>query len=317
MKKKIITLSIIIILILTLLSGCFSNWSKDRNTQIRTIIYDDIERTYRIHIPPGFDQGYEGSLVFVLHGGGGTARGMENYLTERGFNELSDEKGFIVVYPEGYEKHWNDGRKNVSWNQDNISIDDVGFLDTLIENILNEFNLNRDKVFFCGISNGGQMSYRMACEKTEKIAGIATVVASFSEDLLTICAPSEPIPVFITSGTMDPLVPYEGGEITLFDKTYGKVISVNETVKFWIKNNNCSIEPIIDYLPDIDPNDEVIVRTETYLDENDKPSVILYCMEGGGHIWPGGPQYYSISIIGKTCNDFDACEKIWDFFKNI
>jgi Tol biopolymer transport system component len=203
----------------------------------------------------------------------------------------------------------------VSWNKNNNSIDDVGFLSTIIDNCINEFELDSDKVYFCGISNGGQMSYRMACEKTNKIAGIAAVVSSMSEDLFSICLPDTTIPVFITSGTDDPLVPYDGGDIVLFNKKYGKALSFNQTVDFWVKHNNCSTEPVISYLADIDPNDGVRVRTEKYENADNETKVLHFIMEGGGHTWSGGPQYFSQSIIGKTCYDYDACESIWNFFQ--
>ena len=317
-NRLFLTFFIIILLISSvLLSGCIKFRRDDKNTQVRTIMFDGIERSYRIHIPPGFENGCEGSLIFVLHGGGGTAEGMENYLTKKTFNRLSDQYGFIVIYPDGYDKHWNDGRKNVSWQNENISIDDVGFLTTLIDNTIDELDLDPNRVFFCGISNGGRMSYRMACEKTEKIAGIAAVVASLSEDLIAMCSPKTSIPVFIIAGTDDPLVPYDGGEIVIFNKTYGNVISFNETVDFWISNNNCDTTPIVEYLPDNDPNDSVIVRSEEYLNGDNDSKVLFYEMQGGGHIWPGGPQYYPEWLIGKTCGDIDANEEILNFFNII
>ncbi len=316
MKKISIAIILMLILATIVFSGCIER-RDDPYTEVRYIIHNGIERSYRIHIPPSFEKNGEGALVFVLHGGGGTAEGMENYLTKGGFNKLSNENGFIVVYPDGFEKHWNDGRKNVSWSENNEKIDDVDFFSTLIDQLTEEFNLDSNKVFFTGISNGGQMSYRVACELTDKIAGIAPVVSSLSEDLLEICSPAEPISVFIIAGTDDPLVPYEGGEITLFNKKYGKVISIPDTVQYRVTNNQISTEPDISYLPDNDPNDGCIVRCEKYTGGLDSSKVIFYSIEGGGHTWPNGPQYFSKSIIGKVCKDFDANIVIWDFFKDI
>ena len=313
MKKHLILLFIIILLSSTMFSGCMKR-TTDPHTEIRSLIHNDIQRSYRIHIPPTFQNNGEAALIFVLHGGGGTAEGMENYLTEGGFNTLSEEYGFIVIYPDGYEKHWNDGRKNVSWHDENRTIDDVDFLSTLIDNTIEELNVDPRQVFFCGISNGGQMSYRMACEKTEKIAGIAAVVSSMSEDLFSMCTPTRPLPVCIISGTDDPLVPYNGGEIILFNKTYGKVISANQTVDYWVSHNTCNTTPLLTYLPDHDPNDGVSIRSEKYRDGENGSRVLHYIMEGGGHIWPGGPQYFPERIIGKTCNDIDAHLAICTFF---
>lgn len=315
MKKTSILILFVLIGSIFVFSGCIK---KDNpNTEVRFIIHNDIKRSYRIHIPPSFEKNGKGALLFVLHGGGGTAEGMENYLTNGGFNKLSDENGFIVVYPDGFEKHWNDGRKNVSWSENNEKIDDVDFFSKLINQIIEEFNLDSNKVFFTGISNGGQMSYRVACELNDKIAGIAPVVSSLSEDLLEICSPKNPISVFIIAGTDDPLVPYEGGEIILFNKNYGKVISIPDTVQYWVDNNQISNDPEISYLHDNNPNDGCIVRCEEYTNGINNTKVVFYSIEGGGHTWPGGPQYFSESIVGKVCKDFDANIVIWDFFKEI
>ncbi len=305
------------IMLIGALTGCISQRRNDPHTQMRTIFFDGIERSFRIHIPPNVKEQYNCPLLFVLHGGGGTAEGMEEYLTGKQFNRLSETEGFIVVYPQGYENHWNDGRKNTSWQYQNITIDDVGFLTTLINTCCDEFNIDTKKVYFCGISNGAHMCYRMACERTEKIAGIATVVGSMSEDLIALCSPHTTIPIFITTGTDDPLVPYEGGEITLFNKTYGWVISANETILYWVHHNTCDTKPVIDYLTDLDPTDNVTVRTEEYLNGDNNSKVLVYIMLGGGHTWSGGPQYLNESIIGHTCYDYDACKSIWDFFKSL
>jgi polyhydroxybutyrate depolymerase len=315
MKNVGISLLCIGLLFLSGLSGCLTQRRDDQNTFVRTLIHDGIERTYRIHIPPGFEEGYEGSLLFVLHGGGGTAESMEEYITRKQFNKLSDQEGFIVVYPQGYEKHWNDGRKNASWQNNSRIIDDVDFLSTLIDLCVDEFELDGEKVFLCGISNGAQMSYRMACEQSERIAGIAGVVSSISEDLNEICCPMRPLSIFLTLGTDDPLVPYDGGEIILFNKTYGWVISANETVDFWVTHNGCNTTPVVSYLADIDPRDGVIVRSQEYKQGDEGTRVLVYTMIGGGHTWSGGPQYLSKSIIGNTCRDYDQSQVIWEFFK--
>lgn len=303
--------TIFIILFSLSLMGCLRRKNDDPNTEIRTLVHDSITRSYRIHVPPDTEE-YTG-LLLVLHGGSGTAEHMEKELTQEGFNTISDEQKFVVVYPDGIEKRWNDGR---TINNPVQHIDDVGFLSVLIDNITDEFHIDAKLVFMTGISNGGQMSYKMACEKPEKIRGIAAVVSSIHERLYLNCSPSEPIPVFIIAGTQDPLVPYEGGEIRIFNQSFGMVRSMNETVQFWVQHNNCSQEPIIDTIADIDPTDGCIVTTYEYLGGDQNSTVLFYSIDGGGHTWPNGGRYLTESLVGRICYDFDACRHICDFLMN-
>ena len=132
------------------------------------------------------------------------------------------------------------------------------------------------------------------------------------------CSPSRPVSVLAINNTEDPLVPYEGGEIIGgFRKIkLGKVLSVDESIAFWIERNMCSATPVVTEEPDLDPKDGTRVTRKDYINGTDGTEVILYSVEGGGHTWPGGIQYLPAWIIGKTCKDFDANEVIWSFFKN-
>ena len=115
----------------------------------------------------------------------------------------------------------------------------------------------------------------------------------------------------------DPLVPFEGGEIYghFHRVKLGEVLSVDESVGFWVKRNGCSTTPVMIEEPDRDPNDGTIVTSKHYLNGNEGTEVILYIVDGGGHTWPGGIQYLPKWVIGKTSRDFNASEVIWEFFK--
>ncbi len=159
------------------------------------------------------------------------------------------------------------------------------------------------------------MSYRLACELTDKIAAIAPVAASMSDFLYYNCAPSEPISVLFIMGTEDPLMPWEGGEIRFGRLRLGRVVSAFKTVQFWAEYNECISESRRRYLPDKAPSDGTRVWRKRYARCNGGTEVILLGIEGGGHTWPGGLQYLPERIIGKTCRDIDACEVIWSFFR--
>jgi polyhydroxybutyrate depolymerase len=309
-----------VILLSVFFSGCI-NIPDDPNTHIRTIFHDGLDRTYRIHIPPSYNNSTKNPLVFVLHGGwaarsaGERGEHMEEKTTLKGFNILSDNEGFIVVYPEGIDSHWNDGRKNVSNNNENI--DDVGFISALIENLTEEFNIDSKRIYVAGMSNGAMMSYRLAFELSEKIAAIAPVVGSITEDLIAEYEPSRPVSVLVISGTDDTLMPWDGGDIIFFFRFLkrGKVLSVNDSVEYWVEYNNCNSTPNITWLPDKDPRDGTLVRREIYSQGDNETEVVLYAIEGGGHTWPDGGSM-SKFLFGNTCRDINANEIIWEFFKN-
>lgn len=313
MKKTYVAIIfILVILSNTLLSGCFSRDSDDPYTEPRSIIHDDITRSYRVHIPPDVDD--FSALVFVLHGGGGNAENMEEKQTKKGFNLLSDQEGFIVVYPDGIEHRWNDGRTKLTDNESFYDIDDVGFLTLLIETLSDEFNIPDNNVFFTGISNGGFMSYRMGFETPDKIKAIFPVCATNALDLLANYSAHGPVSIAIMCGTDDPLVPYNGGYITIFNQTRSMITSVNDTVDFWIELNQCSKESTVYEYPDINPSDGTRVVRESYQNGINDTVVYLYTVLGGGHTWPGGIQYLPVNLIGRTCRDIDANTEIWNFF---
>jgi len=309
----------IFLFLLILSTGCLQESqfqdSLRSGLHIEFIFHDGMERTYALYVPSSYDENTSYPLLIILHGGGGTGEGMVK-LTRGGFNTLAEKEGFIVVYPDGIENHWNDGRGLTQYRAHRENIDDVGFISDLIDHLSNELNIDTARVFAAGISNGGMMAQRLACELTDRIAAIGVIASAMSENLHSFCKPSQPIPVLLISGTEDLLVPFEGGEVGFFGKNYGAVLSVAKTKEFWIENNSCSPNSQTSYEPDVDPTDGTRVRKEVYVGCSEDAEVVLYMIEGGGHTWPGGQQYLPEKIIGRTCRDIDANAVLWDFFKN-
>lgn len=312
-RKKISSLVLPLMVIVVLLGlGCLSEIATANNRvgdHAGSIVWDELERTYLIHIPPSYDKNKSMPLVIALHGVGGSAKDM----VKHGFSRLADKEGFIVIYPEGVKKHWNDGSRGEE------TVDDVGFISSLINYLIKELNIDPERVYVTGMSNGAMMSYRLACELTEKIAAVATVAGNMPQNLSLSCSPSRPISVLAINNVDDPLMPWEGGDITgpFGSIKLGKVLSVSETVTFWVNHNHCSPSPLISYEPDRDPEDEdgTWVRKEVYENGTDGTEVILYAIEGGGHTWPGSDHSLPERIVGKTSKDIDATEVIWNFFK--
>lgn len=281
----------------------------------RTIISNGLLRSYRMHISPNLHENSTPALLFVLHGGGGTGEGMERSLTLGGFNTFSDEQDVLVVYPDGIEKNWNDGRTNVSDPAHEQQIDDVGFFTLLIENLSEEFSVDPHRIFVTGISNGAMMSYRLAIELPEKIAAIAPVAGALPIDLISINMSNIPVSVCVLSGTHDPLVPWEGGLVGFPRNPRGIVLSVQDSVMYWVEHNICVDTPNSTLLPDSDPKDKTWVQQDIYSHGQNNTEVVLYTIYNGGHTWPDGLQYLPESLVGRTTHDINANNVIWDFFR--
>ncbi|MDR7544038.1 MAG: PHB depolymerase family esterase [Armatimonadota bacterium] len=280
--------------------------------------FGGFERTYRLYVPGTLDRSHPSALVLALHGGGGTGEAMEK-LTRGGLNRLADRDGFVVVYPDGLERHWNDGRGVAAYRAHRENIDDVGFLTALIDHLARALPIDRTRIYATGISNGGLMSFRLAREAATVIAAIAPVAISMSEQIVRMRQPARAVPVLMMPGTLDPLVPYTGGEIggALAPARFslGRVISVADAVRYWVEHNQCAAPPTVTMEPDRDPLDGTRVRREVYGSCRDGAEVALYAVDGGGHTWPGGLQYLPERIVGRTSRDMDANEVIWGFFR--
>ncbi len=250
------------------------------------------------------------SLLVCLHGGGGTASGMIRQTKER-FNDLADEKGFLVVYPNAWHNHWNDGRNDQISDAHKQNINDVGFVSYLIEYMQDEFQIDKSRVFVTGISNGGFMSYRIACEL--HVRGIAAVAASLPKDLLPECDPEDPVDIMIINGTKDPLVPYEGGIVQALGKERGEVVSTNSTIEFWTQKNRCDSIFVRYDMPNTSLKDDT--RSIRYLYQCNQNRVSLIKVVGGGHTWPDGNAFFGRRIVGNTAHDFNGCDVIWTFFE--
>lgn len=283
----------------------------------RSIEHDNLKRKFLVYSPDSFDNSVKTPVIFALHGRGTTARGMM-LVTKKGFNRLADKDGFLVVYPDGIEESWNDGRKDAEANDraHRENINDVGYLSALIDIMINEYNADPQRIYVTGISNGAMMAYRLACELSQRIAAIAPVDGNIPYLLVDECSPSRPISVLAINNVLDPLVPFRGGEIYSHSKKIklGRVISVDESIKFWVAMNGCLKDPVRTEIPDTDPKDGTRVIREEYNKDRSGTEVILYSIEGGGHTWPGGIQYLPKRKIGRTSRDINANEVIWSFF---
>ena len=277
----------------------------------RTLEHAGIERSYVLVAPSDVDPNRSYPLVLALHGGGGDGEGMCSI--RGGVQELAGEEGFIVACPSGVENHWNDGREIENWRAHVEDVDDIGFLLVVIQEISTYFPVDPDRVFATGVSNGGKMSLRLACEASEVVNAVAPVIASLPADL--DCQPTSPVSVLIMNGTEDPLVPWEGGQVHVFRTNLGEALSTPETVSFWVDHNGCDRTPERSIVEDTVVEDGSWIEIDRYRDCAGETVVVLYTINGGGHTWPGGPQYLPEFLIGSTNRDMHAGDTIWGFFE--
>jgi polyhydroxybutyrate depolymerase len=241
-----------------------------------TLTVDGRERGYLLHVPPGA----EGPLpvLLVLHGGGGNARQVS---AQTRLSELADETGFIAVYPNGT------GRTSLlTWNAgaccgyaERQRVDDVAFVAALLDEVLADQPADPERVFVTGMSNGAMMSYRLACELSDRITGIAPVAGARN---VTPCRPSRPVSVLAVHGTADELVPYAGGPPARpapGNETWVNA-SVADSVGFWVDQDGCRPQPT--------ERTDGDVTTATYAGCAQGSEVVLHTVAGGGHAWPGG-----------------------------
>ncbi|ADD09207.1 PHB depolymerase family esterase [Candidatus Aciduliprofundum boonei] len=316
LKSKIVAIFITVIIISALIFGVLI-YIKISNTgdAYAYITVDGIKRDFLIHLPQSYSESEALPLIIALHGGGGNAKDMEK-LTENGFNKLAAKGNFIVVYPNGIGRHWNDGRNLSFYYTQKENINDVKFISELIDYMVEKYNVNPLRVYVTGMSNGALMTYRLAYELSNKIAAVAPVDGSIPLNIYLNETPIAPIPVLMINNVADPILPWNGGYAHFGNKKLGKVLSVEETAAFWARIDNCTLVKSKEYLPDTDPNDGTRVWMRLYLNNTTGMEVIQYGIDGGGHTWPSGEQYLPQSIIGKTSKDINACNLIWEFFRN-
>jgi polyhydroxybutyrate depolymerase len=277
------------------------------------IQHDGLVREYVLLKPAVLEDEKSYPLVLALHGGGGDGKRMCRL--RGGIQEFATQEGYFVLCPDGFERHWNDGRNIDRWRAHSDDIDDVGFLLELIDLITVQYPIDRERLFVTGMSNGGKMSLRLACEASETFRAAAAVIASLPADLK--CEPRQPISIMIMNGTEDPLVPWIGGQVRALGQPLGEALSTPETISFWVAENDCETEPAISSLADIVLSDQSSIQLDLYADCLSGEQVALYTVAGGGHTWPGGAQYLPKFLIGQTNQDAHAGKLIWEFFEQV
>ena len=260
--------------------------------------HDGEKRDYLLYIPEGYDGKEKLPLVFVFHGYTSSAKNILSYVD---FRPYADERGLIIVYPEGSllerVSHWNVG----GWTNDSKA-DDVGFTAAMIDAISKDYAVNLDRVYSTGHSNGGYMSLLLACQMSDRIAAVGSVSGSMTPEMFDGRVPNRPVPVLQIHGDQDEVVFYDG---TSWSKP------VETTLDYWIKQNECHIEPVVETIPKNEKttND---VSIEHSIFQNCQNDVVVehYKAIGGVHAWLN-----SSDIMGRANWDINTIEVLLDFFE--
>lgn len=273
-----------------------------------SIIHKGLTRRFLVHIPKNLNPNKPVPLVIVLHGGGGTAH---TVAALTGFSLLADSAKFVVVYPEGVNRHWNDGRDVQQFRAHREKIDDPDFISALIDTLTHRLKIDSARIYACGISNGGMMCHRLGIKLAHRLTAIATVAASLPQNLADSFNPSAPLPVLMINGTDDPVVPYEGGPVGIYAQQ-GTVLGVEQTAELWAEFNRCLRPPKVTIVAGSNEKPEIIRKI--YPGGKNRSRVILYKIIGGGHVWPGGKR--RPHRFGRQVKNFNATAIIWNFFQD-
>jgi len=331
MKKWILVLGIFIVLVVVVV---FANRGGDEGNYEFSLMHDGLKRTYTVHVPPSYTGEMPTALVLNFHGGTGNAGAAKR---SSAMNEKSDTAGFIVVYPEGTGSKlfgkilglWNAGRccGSVAEHRDNV--DDVGFIEKMLDAMEEEFSINESMIYSTGLSNGALISYRLACEMSDRIAAIAPIGAQDSYDN---CNPERPVPVIHFHGTADRCARYGGGDpcgagcaAEAMGQERGEgwaCSSVPDYIDEWRALNGCTGDGEVIY-------EKGEAKCVSYSGCDEGAEVVLCTIGDGGHTWPGGGRASLTCITapdGERCKrieellgpisfDISANDVMWEFFE--
>jgi len=243
--------------------------------------------------------------------------------TNFGFEVQADQKGFLLVYAEAWDEgsrlghEWNDCRANTRQPAHQENVDDVGFLLETIEVTARDVPVDPTRIYVAGVSDGGQMAFRLATEHPDRLAAVAAIVAQQPTPENSSCVePRGPISVLVMNGTDDPVIPYRGGEASFYGWfSAGEVQSAAGTISYWKRVNEIDTAGTREELPDANPEDGSTVVRERWQAYSGH-EVVLYSIIGGGHSIPGGYRGAPDFVLGLTNRDIEAAEAIWTFFAN-
>lgn len=272
--------------------------SQSQTTVVDSIFSGGQYRSYRLYVPAIYNGTTARPLILNLHGYTSNATQQQLYSN---FMPIADTANFLMVFPQGTK----DGSNQPYWNAGLSAslVNDISFLSSLIDSLDLTYNINLNRVYSTGMSNGGFMSHTLACELSNRITAIASVTGSiFTAQYGSFCHPTRPIPVMQIHGTSDATVPFAG------NLSQG-MMPIDSVVKYWVTKNGCNTTPTFSNVPNISTADGCTAEHYQYNGGNLGSTVELFKIIGGTHSWPGFP----FGGVGTNL-DINASKEIWRFF---
>jgi polyhydroxybutyrate depolymerase len=266
--------------------------------------FQEVERSYLVHLPANYDTTKQYPIIFVLHGIFSSAEAIAGFSD---FNRAADEKGFIVCYPQGYKRSWSIGI-NVGMAPRH-GIDDLAFFDLLLDTLIRDYALDTSKIFLAGMSNGGFMNSNLANNAPDRFAGIALVCSNILSPIENYGTQDKPMKVLLIAGSKDRLVEYEGNKFHFIYRFSG----YPNAISYWQERNHFpafSDSTVIDNVPD---DKTSVIR---YFHPNPPHNCLVehYKIVGGGHAWPGREKDFKSNFLGHITREINAADVISDFF---
>jgi polyhydroxybutyrate depolymerase len=314
MLKKLGIASALVITILLAMYGYFvHSYSKVSPPESGTIKHqslniDGLQRSFQYYLPEAHTP--SALLVFALHGSMGSSNDMR-WQTGFGFEHIAaTDKNLIVVYPNGFERHWNDCRATASYSANTQNIDDIAFFKEMITYFTEIHGINPDAVFATGVSNGGHMSYKLAMEMPEQITAIAPIVANIPVTENLDCTPKQqPMSVTIFNGMQDPVNPFEGGKVVLFgNDSRGTVMSSSESINYWLN--------LVSDKPDTHTVKDTASKSKIEEWQAGNYRFELYHLNETGHVIASNKVRFG-RLAGPNASGIEVVDEIWQFFKQV
>jgi polyhydroxybutyrate depolymerase len=273
---------------------CFTNAKSQLITD--SILIENNYRTFAYNLPKTKIK--NGSLLFVLHGSGGSGKGIISQT--KNVEAIADKEKLLIIYPDGYKNYWNECRRFATSAANKENINENAFFAEMIKYFEVKFNIDTIKVYVVGFSGGGHMAYKLAMTMPNKIHGIAAIVANMPDSASCDCNyANKPLPVLIVNSTADNVNPYNGGEMFVNNTSYGVVKSTVKTFEYWASLAGYFGFPPKRNLPNKDTTDNCYIESHTCSAKN-KPTIRLLKVVGGKHEFP---------------KDIDVFLYAWEFFK--
>ena len=264
-----------------------------------SFISNGVKRKYILYVPISYDPSTPTPLVISMHGFGDWSA---HQMHMSGWNDLADEKSFIAVYPMGthFPLRWQ------LYDYENPAANptaDIRFISDLIDHLEEDYNIDPNRIYANGLSNGGGMAQALSCTLSDRIAAVGSVSGAYIYPL-NACQPVRPVPIIAFHGTADTIVPYQGGPSERFHHPFPSIPEFMEKIA---QRNGCTASPI-------EQTVSQNVHSISYTGCTANADVVFYTIEDGGHSWPGG-KIMPHMIVGETNMEINATRLMWNFFQ--